>query len=60
MRAPCGAGVVSIREAARWVNRDVKAVHGDVTALVKAGVLLHRWRAATAPQIRLSHCANMR
>lgn len=34
-----GAGPVSIREAARRVNRDVKAVHGDVTALVKAGVL---------------------
>jgi predicted transcriptional regulator len=35
----CGAGPVSIREAARRVNRDVKAVHGDVTALVTAGVL---------------------
>jgi predicted transcriptional regulator len=30
---------VSIREAARRVGRDVKAVHGDVTALLKAGVL---------------------
>ena len=35
----CGAGPVSIREAARRVNRDVKAVHGDVTALLSAGVL---------------------
>ena len=35
----CGAGPVSIREAARRVNRDVKAVHGDVTALLNAGVL---------------------
>ena len=35
----CGAGPVSIREAARRVGRDVKAVHGDVTALLKAGVL---------------------
>jgi predicted transcriptional regulator len=34
-----GAGPVSIREAARRVGRDVKAVHGDVTALVKAGLL---------------------
>jgi predicted transcriptional regulator len=30
---------VSIREAARRVGRDVKAVHGDVTALLKVGVL---------------------
>jgi predicted transcriptional regulator len=35
----CGAGPVSIREAARRVGRDVKAVHGDVTALLCAGVL---------------------
>lgn len=35
----CGAGPVSIREVARRVGRDVKAVHGDVTALLKAGVL---------------------
>jgi len=30
---------MSIREAARRINRDVKAVHGDVTALLNAGVL---------------------
>lgn len=35
----CGAGPVSIREAARRVDRDVKAVHGDVSALLRAGVL---------------------
>jgi predicted transcriptional regulator len=35
----CGAGPISIREAARRVDRDVKAVHGDVTALLAAGVL---------------------
>ena len=35
----CGAGPVSIREAARRAERDVKAVHGDVTALLDAGVL---------------------
>lgn len=34
-----GAGAMSIREAARRVERDVKAVHGDVTALLNAGVL---------------------
>ena len=35
----CGAGAMSIREAARRVGRDVKAVHGDVVALLNAGVL---------------------
>jgi predicted transcriptional regulator len=35
----CGAGPLSIRESARRVGRDVKAVHGDVTALLAAGVL---------------------
>jgi predicted transcriptional regulator len=39
IRALTGAGPVTIREAARRVGRDVKAVHGDVHALLKAGVL---------------------
>jgi len=39
LKALCGAGPVSIREAARRVGRDVKAVHGDVTALLNAGLL---------------------
>ena len=39
LKALCGVGAVSIREAARRVGRDVKAVHGDVTALLRAGVL---------------------
>ena len=39
LKALCGAGPMSIREAARRVNRDVKAVHGDVTALLSAGLL---------------------
>ena len=39
LKALCGAGPVSVREAARRVGRDVKAVHGDVTALLNAGVL---------------------
>jgi predicted transcriptional regulator len=39
LKALCGAGPMSIREAARRVGRDVKAVHGDVTALLKAGIL---------------------
>ena len=41
LKALCGAGPVSIREAARRVGRDVKAVHSDVTALLNAGVLDH-------------------
>ena len=39
LKAMCGAGPLSIREAARRVGRDVKAVHADVTALLMAGVL---------------------
>lgn len=39
IRAMTGAGPMTIREAARRVKRDVKAVHGDVHALLKAGVL---------------------
>jgi predicted transcriptional regulator len=34
-----GAGSVTIREAARRAGRDVKAVHGDVHALLNAGLL---------------------
>jgi len=46
LKAMCGAGAMSIREAARRVGRDVKAVHGDVVALLAAGVLepCSRWR----------------
>lgn len=39
LKTMTGAGPMSIREAARRVGRDVKAVHGDVTALMSAGVL---------------------
>ena len=39
LKALCGAGSISIREAARRVERDVKAVHGDIMALIDAGVL---------------------
>ena len=34
LRAMTGEGPMTIREAARRVARDVKAVHGDVRALV--------------------------
>lgn len=39
LKALCGAGPVSIREVARRAGRDVKAVHGEVTALLNAGVI---------------------
>ena len=39
LKAVCGAGPISIREAARRVERDVKAVHADITALLVAGVI---------------------
>ncbi len=39
LKALCGAGPVTVRDAAGRVGRDVKAVHMDLTALVSAGVL---------------------
>lgn len=34
-----GAGPMTIRETARRLGRDVKAVHGDVHALLNTGIL---------------------
>ncbi len=39
VKALAGHGALSIREVARRVNRDVQAVHRDVTTLVNAGVI---------------------
>jgi len=39
LRAMTGAGPVAIRAVARRVERDVKSVHGDIQALLKAGIL---------------------
>lgn len=39
LRAMTGEGPMTIREVARRVERDVKAVHGDVRALVDAGIV---------------------
>jgi predicted transcriptional regulator len=39
LRAMAGAGPLSIRELSRRVKRDIKSIHGDVQALLKAGVL---------------------
>ena len=39
LRAMAGAGPLPVREVARRVDRDVKAVHRDMAALVGAGLL---------------------
>jgi predicted transcriptional regulator len=39
LKAMAGGGAMTLREAARRADRDVKAVHGDVHALLAAGVL---------------------
>lgn len=39
LNAMTGGGAMTLREAARRAGRDVKAVHGDVHALLAAGVL---------------------
>lgn len=39
IRMMTGAGALTIREAARRVDRDVKGVHGDVHTLLAAGIL---------------------
>jgi hypothetical protein len=39
IKAMAGQGPLTIRAAARRVSRDVKAVHGDVHALLNAGLL---------------------
>jgi len=39
LKVMTGQGALTIREVARRVGRDVKAVHGDVHALLEAGVI---------------------
>ncbi len=39
LRAMTGAGPIAIREVARRVERDVKSVHADIQALLRAGVI---------------------
>lgn len=39
IKSMAGAGPMSIREAARRVQRDVKSIYGDVRVLLEAGVL---------------------
>ena len=49
LQAMTGQGVMSIREAAWRVERDMKAVHGDVQALIKAGVIHREGRGIVFP-----------
>lgn len=39
LRTMTGQGPLAIREVARRVGRDVKAVHGDIHALLDAGLI---------------------
>jgi len=39
LRAMTGQGPLALRELARRLKRDVKGVHGDVHALLRAGVI---------------------
>jgi predicted transcriptional regulator len=39
LKALAGAGPMTIRETARRAHRDVKAVHGDIHSLLRAGIL---------------------
>jgi predicted transcriptional regulator len=39
LRAMAGSGPMAIRAIARRMNRDVKTVHGDIHALLGAGVV---------------------
>ena len=39
LRVMAGQGPLTIREVARRLDRDVKAVHGDAHALLNAGIL---------------------
>jgi predicted transcriptional regulator len=41
VKAMARQGPMTLREAARRAGRDVKPVHGDVHALLDAGVLRH-------------------
>lgn len=49
LHAMTGQGNMSIREVARRVGRDVKTVHGDVTALIHAGVIERTEEGVTFP-----------
>ncbi len=39
LQVMAGSGAMGIREVARQADRDVKAVHGDIQRLLKAGII---------------------
>ncbi len=49
IKAMCGAGRMPLRELARRLQRDVKSVHADVTALVDAGLVTRSPRGIEFP-----------
>lgn len=49
VQAMTGAGVLSIREVARRIGRDFKAVHSDITVLLEAGVVQREGRGVVFP-----------
>lgn len=49
LKAITGVGALSVREVARPVGRDVKAVHADVQALLRAGILEKSERRVVFP-----------
>ena len=49
LRAMTSQGAMSIREVARRVGRDIKAVHGDVHALLAAGMIEHEGKGVIFP-----------
>ena len=49
LRVLTGAGPLAIREVARRLGRDVKAVHGDIHALLDAGILAEGAGGITFP-----------
>jgi predicted transcriptional regulator len=49
VKALCGKGPVTFRKAAALVKRDVKAVHGDLTALIRAGIVLREAEGVVFP-----------
>jgi predicted transcriptional regulator len=53
VKALAGQGALSIREVARRVDRDVQAVHRDVTALVNAGVIDRTEKGVEFPYDRI-------
>lgn len=48
-----GQGVLSIREVARRVDRDIQAVHRDVQTLISAGVIEHDDKGVAFPYDRI-------